>query len=152
MGGAADRNAVVLLELVQGELLKLGQGMILGADAGHRAVGQGLVAGGLGQILLEGEHDLNLSVHQQVFQGVKGDEPQQGQNGRVLPAQALQSGLEKAQLRRVAAADAQAGGQFMLGLLHSGQGQAGELQNLVGVLGEQISLLGQTDALAGAVE
>lgn len=100
----------------------------------------------------EGEHELDRPLLQQVLHCVEGDEPQHRQHLRPVGAQLLQSGAEEPQLGGVPAADDHALGRLPAGLLHPGQGDVGQLHDLTGVLEEEIALLGQPDALAGAVE
>ena len=95
---------------------------------------------------------MDRPLPQQVLQRVKGDEPQNGQNVRLSPAQAGEGRPEEPKLCGAAAADDQLGEGPALKLLHPGLGENGHFQDLPGVLGEQEPLLGQPDAFAGALE
>ena len=69
------------------------------------------------------------------------DLPQPGQHRR-----------QQAQLQKAAAADAEAQGGGLHALLQPGPGGPRQGQDLPGILGEQVPLLGQPHLLAGAVE
>lgn len=151
-GGTAGGDPPRTLQLLQRDGAAGGQGMLPAANAHDRAAEQlQVTAFGRGR-LPEGEHHVDRPLPQQVLQRVKGDEPQDGQNVRLGPAQAGEGRAEEPQLRGAAAADDQPGEGLALELLHPGLGEDGHFQDLSGVLGEQKALLGQTHAFAGALE
>ena len=70
---------------------------------------------------------MKFPLRQQVFQGIKENQPQHRQQLRLLPAQPVQGGNQQPQLSRVPAAHHQALGSLFLCLFHAGSGQVGEL-------------------------
>ena len=150
--GIGGKAALGAPELEDGEAIPGGQRVVLPADADNGAAGQLPEGRPLGGGLLKGEHHLNVPVLQQVFQGVKGDQPQHGQQeGELLP-QLVEDRGEEVQLQKAAAADAKAHLRGLLDLPQPGLGHPGEGEDLPGVLGEQVPRLGQPHPLAGSVE
>ena len=98
-----------------------------------------------GGALLQREKDLDIPLFQKIVQGGKRNQPQhREQAGHLLP-QLAQHRAKKLQLHKIAAADAQPLGQYLVAFL-----QAGKLENIPRILGEQVARLGEADAFAGA--
>ena len=97
--------------------------MALAAHADYRALNQRVILQLFWYRLAEGKHQIDISLSKQIFDGVKGQQPQYRQSLGLKLAQLLQGGAENVEFRGVPAADGDAAEHLLLGFLHPGFGQ-----------------------------
>ena len=155
-GGAGGRvngsDPSGLFQMLQGELLLLGQRVIFPTYTYHRTAHQFPVDAVFGGVFLKGKQQLNFAIRHQVIQRAEGIEARQGKDVRGLLPQAIQGRAYQLEIGGAAAADLQPCGLGSLAAFDLDLRDPGQLEHLACVLQKHMTCLGQPNGFAGAAE